>query len=32
MQVSVEAGIFTLWGQIKLSEAPPEGETHVMEA
>jgi len=32
MEVSVAAGTFTLWGQFKLSEAPPEGETRVIEA
>ncbi|MGB5268849.1 MAG: SRPBCC family protein [Polyangiales bacterium] len=32
MEVSVAAGTFTLWGQFKLSEAPPEGETRVVEA
>jgi len=32
MEVSVAAGTFTLWGQFKLSEAPAEGETRVIEA
>lgn len=32
MEVSVAAGTFTIWGQFKLSEAPPEGETRVIEA
>jgi ribosome-associated toxin RatA of RatAB toxin-antitoxin module len=32
MEVSVAAGTFTLWGQIKLSETSPEGETRVIEA
>lgn len=32
MEVSVAAGTFTLWGQFKLSEAPAEGETRVVEA
>ncbi len=32
MEVSVAAGTFTLWGQFKLSEAPSEGETRVIEA
>jgi ribosome-associated toxin RatA of RatAB toxin-antitoxin module len=32
MEVSVAAGTFTLWGQFKLSEAPAEGVTRVVEA
>ncbi|MDH3656503.1 MAG: SRPBCC family protein [Myxococcales bacterium] len=32
MEVSVAAGTFTLWGQLKLSETTPEGETRVIEA
>ena len=32
MEVSVAAGTFTLWGQIKLSEMPAEGNTRVVEA
>jgi len=32
IEVSVASGTFTLWGQFKLSEAPPEGETRVIEA
>jgi len=32
MEVSVASGTFTLWGQLKLSEAPREGETRVIEA
>lgn len=32
MEVSVASGTFTLWGQLKLSEAVPEGETRVIEA
>ena len=32
MEVSVASGTFTLWGQLKLSESPPEGETRVIEA
>jgi len=32
MEVSVAAGTFTLWGQFKLSEAPSEGKTRVIEA
>ena len=32
MEVSVASGTFTLWGQLKLSESPAEGETRVIEA
>jgi ribosome-associated toxin RatA of RatAB toxin-antitoxin module len=32
MEVSVAAGTFTLWGQLKLSESPSEGNTRVIEA
>jgi ribosome-associated toxin RatA of RatAB toxin-antitoxin module len=32
MEVSVASGTFTLWGQLKLSEAPSEGTTRVVEA
>ena len=32
MEVSVAAGTFTLWGQLKLSEGAPEGDTRVIEA
>ena len=32
MEVSVASGTFTLWGQLKLSETAPEGETRVIEA
>jgi ribosome-associated toxin RatA of RatAB toxin-antitoxin module len=32
MEVSVASGTFTLWGQLKLSELAPEGETRVIEA
>jgi ribosome-associated toxin RatA of RatAB toxin-antitoxin module len=32
MEVSVASGTFTLWGQLKLSEAPSEGDTRVIEA
>jgi len=32
MEVSVAAGTFRLWGQFKLSEAPAEGATRVVEA
>jgi ribosome-associated toxin RatA of RatAB toxin-antitoxin module len=32
MEVSVAGGTVTLWGQFKLSEAPAEGETRVIEA
>jgi len=32
MEVSVASGAFTLWGQLKFSESPSEGETRVIEA
>ncbi|MBW2190660.1 MAG: SRPBCC family protein [Deltaproteobacteria bacterium] len=32
MEVSVASGTFTLWGQLKLSESPAEGDTRVIEA
>jgi ribosome-associated toxin RatA of RatAB toxin-antitoxin module len=32
MEVSVASGTFTLWGQLKLSEAAPEGNTRIIEA
>jgi ribosome-associated toxin RatA of RatAB toxin-antitoxin module len=32
MEVSVASGTFTLWGQLKLSESPTEGDTRVIEA
>ena len=32
MEVSVAAGTFTLWGQLKLSEGAPEGDTRIIEA
>lgn len=32
MEVSVASGTFTLWGQLKLAEGTPEGETRVIEA
>ena len=32
MEVSVASGTFTLWGQLKLSEVEPEGQTRVIEA
>ncbi len=32
MEVSVASGTFTLWGQLKLSEAAPEGGSRVIEA
>jgi ribosome-associated toxin RatA of RatAB toxin-antitoxin module len=32
MEVSVASGTFTLWGQLKLSESPSEGDTRVIEA
>ncbi len=32
MEVSVAAGTFTLWGQLKLSELAADGETRVIEA
>jgi len=32
MEVSVASGTFTLWGQLKLSEAASEGDTRVIEA
>jgi ribosome-associated toxin RatA of RatAB toxin-antitoxin module len=32
MEVSVASGAFTLWGQLKLSESPAEGDTRVIEA
>ena len=32
MEVSVASGTLTLWGQLKLSEMPSEGETRVIEA
>jgi len=32
MEVTVASGTFTLWGQLKLSETAPEGETRVIEA
>lgn len=32
MEVSVASGTFTLWGQLKLGEGAPEGETRVIEA
>jgi ribosome-associated toxin RatA of RatAB toxin-antitoxin module len=32
MEVSVASGTFTLWGQLTLGEAAPEGDTRVIEA
>ena len=32
MEVSVASGTFTLWGQLKLSELPREGDTRIIEA
>ena len=32
MEVSVASGAFTLWGQLKLSEGVPEGDTRIIEA
>jgi len=32
MEVSVASGTYTLWGQLKLAEAAPEGATRVIEA
>jgi len=32
MEVSVASGTFTLWGQLKLSEGAPDGDTRVIEA
>ena len=32
MEVSVASGTFTLWGQLKLSEQPPEGDTRIIDA
>ena len=32
MEVSVAAGTFTLWGQLKLSEVARDGDTRVIEA
>jgi ribosome-associated toxin RatA of RatAB toxin-antitoxin module len=32
MELTVASGSLTLWGQINLSERPPEGETRVIEA
>ena len=32
MEVSVASGTFTLWGQLKLSEVAPDGDTRVIEA
>jgi len=32
MEVSVASGTLTLWGQLKLSEVAPEGDTRVVEA
>jgi ribosome-associated toxin RatA of RatAB toxin-antitoxin module len=32
MEVSVASGTFTLWGQLKLAEVAPEGDTRVIEA
>lgn len=32
MEVSVASGTFTLWGQLKLAEIAPEGQTRVIEA
>ena len=32
MEVSVASGTFTLWGQLKLGEGAPDGETRVIEA
>ncbi len=32
MEVSVASGTLTLWGQLKLSEAAPEGDSRVIEA
>lgn len=32
MEVSVASGTFTLWGQLKLSENAPEGNTRIIEA
>jgi len=32
MEVSVASGTFTLWGQLKLAEIAPEGDTRVIEA
>ena len=32
MEVSVASGTFTLWGQLKLAEVTPDGDTRVIEA
>ena len=32
MEVSVASGTLTLWGQLKLAEAAPEGDTRIIEA
>jgi ribosome-associated toxin RatA of RatAB toxin-antitoxin module len=32
MEVSVASGTFTLWGQLKLSEVAPDGDTRIIEA
>jgi ribosome-associated toxin RatA of RatAB toxin-antitoxin module len=32
MEVSVASGTFTLWGQLKLSASPSQGDTRVIEA
>lgn len=32
MEVSVASGTLTLWGQLKLAEAAPQGDTRVIEA
>lgn len=32
MELTVASGSLTLWGQLNLSERPPEGETRVIEA
>ena len=32
MEVSVASGTFTLWGQLKMAEGAPDGETRVIEA
>ena len=32
MEVSVASGTFTLWGQLKLSEASSDGESRIVEA
>ena len=32
MEVSVAAGTFTLWGQLKMAEKSPDGDARIIEA